>query len=72
MFLETMEKDIPNWKDEISNGSVEIVINWLKENIHFKANLYDPGEMMEKITGKRLTAEPFIVYLEKKYSSIFD
>lgn len=72
MFLEAMEKDIPNWKDELSNGSVELAINWLKENVHFKANLYDPGEMMEKITGNRLTAEPFIGYLVKKYSSIFD
>ncbi len=40
-------------------------------NVHFKANLYDPGEMMEKITGKKLTPEPFIEYLEKKYSALF-
>jgi len=72
MILVTLEKAVPNWKDELSKGSIEPTINWLKENVHFKANLYDPGEMMEKITGMKLTADPFIDYLERKYSSIFN
>jgi len=46
-------------------------MNWLKENVHFKANLYDPGEMLENITGMKHTVQPFIDYLDKKYSSIF-
>jgi len=71
MILQTLEKAVPNWKDELSKGSVEPTINWLKENVHFKANLYDPDEMLENITGMKLTAQPFIDYLEKKYSSIF-
>ncbi|MGY5860235.1 MAG: carboxypeptidase M32 [Candidatus Thorarchaeota archaeon] len=72
MILETLEKSVHNWKDELAKGSVESTINWLKENVHFKANLYDPGEMMEHITGMKLTAQPFLDYLEKKYSTIFD
>ncbi|MGY5881385.1 MAG: carboxypeptidase M32 [Candidatus Thorarchaeota archaeon] len=72
MILETLQDNVPNWKEDLSNGIVESTINWLKENVHFKANLYDPGEMMENITGKKLAAKPFIDYLEKKYSTIFD
>ncbi len=48
------------WKDELSKGSVAHTIDWLKENVHFKANLYDPSEMLESITGMKLTAQPFI------------
>ena len=72
MILETFERNAPNWKEDLAQGIIEPIINWLKENVHFKANLYDPGEMMEEITGTKLTAKPFIHYLEKKYASIFD
>ena len=64
-------EEIPDWKEKLALGSSEIAINWLKKNVHFKANLYDPGPMMENITGKKLTVKPFIKYLEKKYSKIF-
>ncbi|MBE0525535.1 MAG: carboxypeptidase M32, partial [Candidatus Thorarchaeota archaeon] len=72
MILETLEKDIPDWKEKLSVGSVDSTVDWLKTNVHFKANLYNPGKMMEEITGKKLTAQPFIHYLEKKYASLFD
>jgi carboxypeptidase Taq len=72
MILKAMENQIPNWKSYLSDGSVDHVIDWLKENVHFKANLYNPSEMLENITGMKLTADPFIDYLENKYSSIFN
>jgi len=72
MILETLEKSIPDWKEKLTIGSIEPTINWLKENVHFKANLYDPGRMMEEITGRKLASQPFINYLEKKYASVFN
>jgi len=72
MILETLEKSIPDWKEKLAIGSIEPTINWLKEKVHFRANLYDPGRMMEEITGRKLTSKPFVHYLEKKYASIFN
>ena len=72
MILERLEKEIPDWRQSLSSGSPEICVNWLKENVHYKANLYDPGPMMEEITGKKLTSKPFIEYLENKYAKLFD
>lgn len=71
MILEKMEKDIPNWKQGVSKGNVAPVIKWLNVHVHRPSNRYDPLKMIEEITGKKLTAEPFIKYLEKKYSSLF-
>ena len=72
MILEKLECERPDWKNNLSKGKPETVIDWLKSNVHFKANLYDPQEMMKEITGKSLTAEPFIKYLKEKYSTLFN
>ncbi|TFG29931.1 carboxypeptidase M32 [Candidatus Thorarchaeota archaeon] len=71
MILETLEKNVPEWRSSLSNGSVEVIINWLRENVHFKANLYNPDRMLEEITGRKIMAKPFIEYLQKKYVTIF-
>ncbi len=71
MILEKMEKDNPNWKEDVSKGNVAPVIEWLNVHVHKPSNRYDPSQMIEEITGKKITAEPFINYLEKKYSLLF-
>lgn len=71
MILEKMEKDNPIWKEGVLKGSVAPVIKWLNVHVHMPSDRYDPSRMIEEITGKKLTAEPFINYLEKKYSSLF-
>ena len=71
MILEALESNVPEWKENLSKGHVATTVDWLRENVHFKANLYNPEKMMEEITGKKLTAQPFIHYLEKKYTSLF-
>jgi carboxypeptidase Taq len=71
MLEETMATDIPDWKEGVLEGEVSKPIQWLIDNVHMKSNLYDPAEMIKKITGKSLTAKPFLNYLDSKYSSIF-
>jgi Zn-dependent M32 family carboxypeptidase len=34
--------------------------------------MYDPGELVEKVTGTSLTPEPFVQYLTKKYTSLWE
>ncbi len=71
MWLEKINSDIPNWRENISQGDFLTVKNWLVENIHRKARLYEPNELAMKLTGKQLTAKPFIEYLNDKYSRLF-
>lgn len=71
MILERMEKDIPDWKEGVLEGNVTPVIEWLNVHVHMPSNRYDPSRMIEEITGKKITAEPFIKYLENKYSLLF-
>jgi len=71
MMLEKMEEDLPKWKELIAGGSLKEVKGWLVENVHNRGNLYDPEELIEVITGKHLTIEPFLRYLDDKYSKLY-
>lgn len=72
MWLKELDKDLPEWRDGVINGAIEPATNWLVEKIMSKSNLYNPSDLMYQITGGKLTAEPFISYLENKYSSLFN
>jgi carboxypeptidase Taq len=71
-ILATMEKDMPNWKKQVEKGNFSPVKNWLIKNVHNYGNLYDPPELIRKITGKELSVKPYLNYLNEKYSKLYD
>jgi len=70
-ILAAMEKDLPNWKSQISNGNFQDVRQWLTKNIHSHGDLYDPMELIKKITGEELNVKPYFNYLHKKCSKLY-
>lgn len=71
MFLRKITKDLPRWKKDLKKGNFGPVKSWLVENVHSKANLYDPADLVKQITGQNLTVGPFITYLEQKFRRIY-
>ena len=67
----TMEKDLPNWRKQIEKGNFGPVKNWLVKNVHSNGDLYDPPELIRKITGKELNVKPYLNYLNEKYSKLY-
>ncbi|MFA5312488.1 MAG: carboxypeptidase M32, partial [Methanomassiliicoccales archaeon] len=72
MFLQKMNKDVPDWKDSVSKGNFMPVKMWLRDNIHTKGNMYDPADLIKVVTGKKLDVKPFISYLDEKMGAIYD
>jgi carboxypeptidase Taq len=71
-LLAKLEKDVPTWKDQITKGNFRNVKEWLVNNIHHYGNLYDPADLIKKITGEQLNVKPYLEYLDKKYSWIYE
>jgi carboxypeptidase Taq len=44
---------------------------WLVKNVHSIGNLYSPTDLIRKITGKNITVDPYLSYLNKKYSELY-
>jgi Zn-dependent M32 family carboxypeptidase len=59
------------WRNQIAEGKLENIKGWLIKNVHTYGALYDPADLMSKITGKKLDAAPYLGYLQEKYSRLY-
>jgi carboxypeptidase Taq len=67
----TIQRDNPNWRSQLEKGNPEDVRKWLANNIYGNGNLYNPIELIRKVTGTELTVKPYLRYLQEKYSSLY-
>ncbi|HMB22022.1 MAG TPA: carboxypeptidase M32, partial [Anaerolineales bacterium] len=70
-WWEKIGKDIPDLDDQIRKGNFAELLAWLRKNIHQHGQKYDPQQLVEKVTGSRITPEPYVRYLKKKYGEIY-
>ncbi|MEM3726262.1 MAG: carboxypeptidase M32 [Candidatus Bathyarchaeia archaeon] len=70
-ILTAMEKDMPNWRQHLSNGNFRNIKNWLVKNVHSRGNLYDPADLIKRIAGTELDVKPYLNYLNGKYSKLY-
>ena len=67
----TMNKDLPDWKSNLQNGSFSSIKKWLGQNVHEKGGLYDGLDLVKNITGESLTTKYFIDYIREKYTKLY-
>jgi carboxypeptidase Taq len=70
-ILSRMVKDIPDWSEELSEGSFHGIGEWLAENVYSYGNLYDPADLLKRITGEEANVRHYVDYLNSKYSRLY-
>jgi len=70
-ILYRMEKEMPQWRETLSKGNFHGVREWLVRNVHAYGNLYDPLDLLRRVTGEGITPKHFVDYLDSKYSKIY-
>ncbi len=55
----------------VENGDFLPIREWLKKNIFEVGRRLKASEIVEKVSARTLSAEPFIGYLENKYSNLY-
>jgi len=68
---EAMAIDIKDIDSQVEQGKFEGILDWLRENLHKYGAKYEPQELVEKVTGSKITPEPYIRYLENKFKEIY-
>ena len=63
--------DQPGISDQIEKGEFSELLTWLRNNIHQFGRKLLPEELVQRATGKPLSAEPYLNYLRTKYSRIY-
>jgi len=68
-MFESFSKKHPDWEKRIEKGDFGFIRDWLSDNVWQHGRRYDGTELIKKISGKALTAKPFIDYISKKYGA---
>ena len=70
MYFNAMNQEF-DVDDMVSQGKLDVVLDWMKEHVFKKADQLDPKPWIKDITGRDLTVDDFLDYLEEKYRGIY-
>jgi carboxypeptidase Taq len=68
---EKINKDIKGLDDQIRMGKFDGLLGWLRENIHKYGRKYNPQDLVQRVTGSKISPEPYVRYLTAKYSEVY-
>jgi len=68
---EKMGKDIGDLEAKVRAGKFEALLSWLRAQIHRHGRKYDPQALVLRVTGSKISPEPYVRYLTDKYSEIY-
>jgi carboxypeptidase Taq len=70
-FWEKLKADIPGADGAVARGDFAPLRTWLEDTIYVWGRRLPPPELLKAVTGKSLSAEPFLDYIEGKYAGIY-
>ncbi len=70
-YWDTINAAIPGLKKQIASGEFAPLLAWLRENIHAVGRLHRPADLCKKLTGKPLSHQPLMAYLEAKLAPLY-
>ncbi len=71
-LCECIQKEIPDLTEKIEHGEFRDLLDWLREKIHRHGAKFDPQELVESMTGAKITPTPYLRYLENKFGEIYE
>lgn len=67
-----MQDVMPNLDDDFAKGDTSNALAWLGENIHQKAHLLAPEQIIADAVGHMPTEKPLMAYLNRKFTDLYD
>jgi carboxypeptidase Taq len=68
---EKIEQDLHGLDQQMARGQFEGLLSWLREHVHRHGNKLRTTELLQRLTGAGLAAEPYLRYLEGKFGRIY-
>lgn len=68
---EKINETIPELPDQIRQAHFQPLLEWLRTHVHSKGRRFDTREFARTVTGKELSVEPLLRYLESRYLPLY-
>ena len=70
-IFETLREEIPALDEQVTRGDFEPLLDWLREKVHQHGAVYEPADLIERITGAPFDAAALVRYIVTKYSDVY-
>jgi carboxypeptidase Taq len=70
-FFAKADSELGGLHAQFSKGTFEPLRKWLNEKIHVHGRRYPAPDLVQRVTGKPLSAEPLITYLKGKFYPLY-
>jgi carboxypeptidase Taq len=70
-FWQTAVSQHPEIMDELAEGRTDTLVGWLGDNIHQHGRKFTPTELVERVTGRPLSHQPFVSYVTEKFTDLY-
>ncbi|MYF93227.1 MAG: carboxypeptidase M32 [Gemmatimonadetes bacterium] len=70
-FFHQAHQDLPDLEAQIAQGAFGPLKTWLNEKIHARGARATASELVEEVTGAKLSADYFIDYLWEKFGALY-
>lgn len=66
-FADKMKRDIPDVMQQVAGGNIAAFTGWLKTNVQEKGCLYTPPQLIENVTGEKMSTRFFKQHVTDRY-----
>ena len=70
-LMEKVRGAMPDLDGQIERGEFGALLGWLQVNVYQHGRKFTPNELMERATGKPVSAEPWIAYVRQKFGELY-
>ncbi len=70
-FFDAARRDLGDMDAQFRKGSFEPLREWLRENVHRHGQRFRPAELLQRVAGQELSAEPYMAYLRGKFQPLY-
>jgi carboxypeptidase Taq len=70
-FFTQARKDLGDLDTQFARGEFTPLLTWLRQNIHTQGKRYTAAQLVQRITGHPLSAEPLLNHLRQTASEVY-
>ena len=70
-ILNTLHKALPNFDESLEKGDTSVILNWLRDSMYKFGAIYQPDELIQRVTGETLNSDYFMNYLTSKFEKVY-
>lgn len=67
----TLRRVFPDFDERLSAGDTAFILNWLRDHMYIYGAIYQPEELMQRVTGAKPDPQFFVSYLAGKFERIY-